>query len=103
MHRVIEIHQKESKVSPFSANIVCAGSKISNLHRLRDKYDELGRLFKLIADNDEFNETTSDGLMNYSKAMTLLGDVKDIEVQRLQTKVTSTPYFTSNKTKRTFH
>lgn len=30
----------------------------------------------------------SEGLINYSKAMVLIADIKDIEVQRLQTKVT---------------
>lgn len=55
--------------------------------RLRDKYDELSRVFKHYADAEEFNETLFDGLTSYSKALTLLGDIKELEVQRLQSKV----------------
>lgn len=56
--------------------------------RLRDKHDEIGGVLKSFADSQEYNETLVDGLTNCAKAMTLLGDIKDIEVQRLQTKVT---------------
>lgn len=56
----------------------------SDLNRLRDKYDELARIFKGYADTVRFNETLFNGLLNYSKSCTLLADAKDIEIQRLQ-------------------
>lgn len=57
------------------------------IDRLRDKYDELARIFKGFADTVRFNETLFNGLLNYSKSCTLLADIKDVEVQRLQAKV----------------
>lgn len=57
------------------------------IHRLRDKYDELARILKDYADTARFNETLFNGLLNYSKSCTLLADNKDMEVQRLQSKV----------------
>lgn len=58
-------------------------------YRIRDKYDDLGRVLRNVGDLEMGNESFSDGLINYAKAMTLLADVTDIEVQRLQTKVKS--------------
>lgn len=55
--------------------------------RLRDKYDELARIFKAYADTTRFNETLFNGLLNCSKSCTFLADIKDVEVQRLQAKV----------------
>lgn len=55
--------------------------------RLRDKYDELAGIFKTYADSVRFNETLFNGIINYSKACTQMGDIKDVEVQRLQAKV----------------
>lgn len=55
--------------------------------RLRDKYDELARIFKVYSDTTRFNETLFNGLLNYSKSCTFLADITDMEVQRLQTKV----------------
>lgn len=55
--------------------------------RIRDKYDELGRVLRNVGELETGNESFSDGLINYARAMTLLADVKDIEVQRLQAKV----------------
>lgn len=57
------------------------------MSRLRDKYDDLSRVLKSYGDDVQCNETLSKGLLNYSKAYTLIGDVKDLEVQRLQTMV----------------
>ncbi|XP_031619179.1 protein FAM92A-like [Contarinia nasturtii] len=54
--------------------------------RLRDKYDELGRIFRGYAESARFNETLFNGLLNYSKSCTALADIKDIEVRRLQSK-----------------
>lgn len=59
------------------------------LFRLRDKYDELSGLFKQAADMEECNETLHNGLGSYSKALTLLADINDLEVQRLHGKVTA--------------
>lgn len=55
--------------------------------RVRDKYDDLGRVIRNFGDTESANESFSVALVNYAKAMTLMADVKDIEVQRLQTKV----------------
>lgn len=55
--------------------------------RLRDKYDDLSLVLKNFGEAVRFNETLSNGLLNYSKAFTLLSDVRDLEVQRLHSKV----------------
>lgn len=61
---------------------------LNRLHfRLRDKYDDLSLVLKNYGGAVRFNDTLSNGLLNYSNALSLLGDVKDIEVQRLQLKV----------------
>lgn len=60
---------------------------ISIAFRLRDKYDELARIFKGYAETTRFSETLFNGILNYSKSCTFLADVKDMEVQRLQSKV----------------
>ena len=54
---------------------------------MRDKYDELARIFKGYTDTSRFNETLFNGLLNFSKSCTFLADSKDMEVQRLQLKV----------------
>lgn len=56
-------------------------------NRIRDKYDELGRVIRNFGDSESGNATFSEGLINYAKAMTLIADLKDIEVQRMQSKV----------------
>lgn len=61
--------------------------------RLRDKYDDLSLILKNCSEAERSSETLSSGLLNYSKAFTLLGDVKDIEVQRLHSKVKDFFYF----------
>lgn len=55
--------------------------------RLRDKYDDMARIFRGYADSTRFNETLFNGLLNYSKSCTLLADTKDMTVQRIQSKV----------------
>lgn len=55
--------------------------------RLRDKYDDIGRIVRGYSDVSRFNDTLFNGLLNFSKSCTLLADVKDMEVQRLQSKV----------------
>lgn len=58
-----------------------------NYFRLRDKFDELSGLLKQAADVEDGHETLHNGLGSYSKAMTLLADINDLEVQRLHGKV----------------
>lgn len=55
--------------------------------RLRDKYDNIGRIVRGYSDVSRFNDTLFNGLLNFSKSCTLLADVKEMEVQRLQSKV----------------
>lgn len=54
---------------------------------MRDKYDDIGRIVRGYSDVSRFNDTLFNGLLNFSKSCTLLADVKDMEVQRLQSKV----------------
>lgn len=54
---------------------------------MRDKYDELARMFKCYGDTIRFNESLYNGISKYSKSCTLMADTMDTEVQRLQLKV----------------
>lgn len=54
---------------------------------VRDKFDDLSELLNHYANLEGFHETLSNGMVNYSKALTLLADAKDIEIQRLQLKM----------------
>lgn len=65
----------------------CVPLNYSLLYRIREKYDELGRVIRNIGDTESGNASLSQGLINYAKVMTLMADVKDLEVQRLQSKV----------------
>lgn len=96
MLRIVKFYEKESKVCMmFKINIFFF--ILVNLNnfmdfytcssRLRDKYDELARIFIGYTDTARFNETLFNGLLNYSKSCTFLADSKDMEVQRLQLKV----------------
>lgn len=60
-----------------------------DISRLRDKYDELSVSFNQVGELEECNETIHNGLASYSKAMTLLADVTDLEVHRIHGKVTA--------------
>lgn len=60
---------------------------------MRDKYDELSVIFKRYGDSEEFNKSLAAALNSYSRAMTQLADVKEIQVQRLQSHVTWHAHF----------
>ena len=55
--------------------------------RYRDSYDELSKSFKNYADDEEINESFSDGLKNLTNAVTILGDYMDLNVHRMELKV----------------
>lgn len=59
----------------------------SNLHRARDKTDELAKVVKTIAENETFNATSEKALDNFSSGLTFLADHQSMEVQRLEEKV----------------
>lgn len=89
-----ELSSFTKKKARFGINIFICNLSIINFNgffahssRLRDKYDELAHIFKGYADTARFNETLFNGLLNYSKSCTFLADIKDMEVQRLQSKV----------------
>lgn len=89
MHRTVKFHQEKGEVSEKLWEKTSHKSSDKFNSRLRDKYDELSGLFKQAADMEECNETLFNGLGSYSKALSLLADINDMEVQRLHRKVCS--------------
>lgn len=57
--------------------------------RVRDKEDGIAKIMAHYSETEAFNLTLAQGVGGLAKAMTLLADLKDIEVRRLATKVTA--------------
>ncbi|XP_032683390.1 protein FAM92A isoform X2 [Odontomachus brunneus] len=55
--------------------------------RLRDKGDELAKIIHIYADSETVNRSLSTGLTNFSETLSVIGDYRDAEVQRLDAKV----------------
>ncbi|XP_039307961.1 protein FAM92A isoform X2 [Solenopsis invicta] len=55
--------------------------------RLRDKSDELAKIIQTYADSEIINRSLSTGLANFSATLSVIGDYRDAEVQRLDAKV----------------
>jgi len=58
-------------------------------YRYRDSFDELAKNVKSYADDEEINESLSNGLKSFTNAVTIMGDYMDINVHRLEHKVQS--------------
>ncbi|XP_011268862.1 protein FAM92A-A isoform X2 [Camponotus floridanus] len=57
--------------------------------RLRDKNDELAKIIQTYADSEIINRSLSAGLANFSATLSVIGDYRDAEVQRLDAKITA--------------
>ncbi|EGI60540.1 Protein FAM92A1 [Acromyrmex echinatior] len=55
--------------------------------RLRDKSDEVAKTIQTYADSEVVNQSMSAGLANFSATLSVIGDYRDAEVQRLDSKV----------------
>lgn len=55
--------------------------------RVRDKQDGIAKVMAHFSDTEAFNLTLAHGMGNLAKAMTLMADMKDLEVRRLTNKV----------------
>ncbi|XP_050448585.1 CBY1-interacting BAR domain-containing protein 1-A isoform X1 [Cataglyphis hispanica] len=55
--------------------------------RLRDKSDELAKKIQTYADSEIINRSLSAGLANFSATLSVIGDYRDAEVQRLDAKI----------------
>ncbi|XP_011151211.1 protein FAM92A isoform X1 [Harpegnathos saltator] len=55
--------------------------------RLRDKGDELAKIIHTYADLETVNRSLSTGLASFSATLSVIGDYRDAEVQRLDAKV----------------
>ncbi|XP_018376059.1 PREDICTED: protein FAM92A1 isoform X2 [Trachymyrmex cornetzi] len=55
--------------------------------RLRDKSDEVAKTIQTYADSEVVNRSMSAGLANFSATLSVIGDYRDAEVQRLDSKV----------------
>ncbi|KAM0732658.1 CBY1-interacting BAR domain-containing protein 1 [Formica fusca] len=55
--------------------------------RLRDKSDELAKIIQTYADSEIINRSLSAGLANFSATLSVIGDYRDAEVQRLDAKI----------------
>ncbi|RLU25696.1 hypothetical protein DMN91_001853 [Ooceraea biroi] len=54
--------------------------------RLRDKSDELAKVIQVYGDSETINRSMSTGLANFSATLSVVGDYRDAEVQRLDAK-----------------
>lgn len=61
--------------------------KLIYFFRIRDKGDELAKNFQTYATSEKINKSLSQGLLNFSRALSLLSDHRDTQVIRLDTKV----------------
>ncbi|KNC29128.1 hypothetical protein FF38_12698 [Lucilia cuprina] len=57
------------------------------LAKFRDSYDELAKCLKHYSDDEEINESFSDGLKNFTNAVTILADYMDLNVHRMELKI----------------
>ncbi|XP_070164062.1 CBY1-interacting BAR domain-containing protein 1 isoform X3 [Polyergus mexicanus] len=55
--------------------------------RLRDKSDELAKIIQIYADSEIINRSLCAGLANFSATLSVIGDYRDAEVQRLDAKI----------------
>lgn len=55
--------------------------------RVRDKCDEISKAFVTYSENEEINKTLSNGLANFALSFSILGDLGDLRVQKIETKV----------------
>ncbi|CAG5084519.1 Similar to fam92a: Protein FAM92A (Danio rerio) [Cotesia congregata] len=58
--------------------------------RLRDKNDELAKVIQNYATSETINQSLSRGLHNFGATLSVIGDYKDAEVQRIDSKIIST-------------
>ncbi|XP_074115485.1 CBY1 interacting BAR domain containing protein Fam92 isoform X1 [Cotesia typhae] len=58
--------------------------------RLRDKNDELAKVIQNYATSETMNQSLSRGLYNFGATLSVIGDYKDAEVQRIDSKIVST-------------
>ncbi|KAK0160997.1 hypothetical protein PV327_009518 [Microctonus hyperodae] len=55
--------------------------------RLRDKNDEVAKVITTYAESETINRSLSRGLINFATTLSVIGDYKDAETQRLDAKV----------------
>ncbi|XP_043949885.1 CBY1-interacting BAR domain-containing protein homolog isoform X2 [Drosophila biarmipes] len=55
--------------------------------KYRDSFDELAKNVKSYADDEEINESLSNGLKSFTNAVTIIGDYMDVKVHRLEHKI----------------
>ncbi|XP_057334019.1 CBY1-interacting BAR domain-containing protein 1-A isoform X1 [Microplitis mediator] len=57
--------------------------------RLRDKNDEVAKVIQTYAESETINISLSRGLSNFAATLSVIGDYKDAEVQRIDSKIIS--------------
>ncbi|XP_053595961.1 CBY1-interacting BAR domain-containing protein 1-B [Microplitis demolitor] len=57
--------------------------------RLRDKNDEVAKVIQTYAESETINISLSHGLSNFAATLSVIGDYKDAEVQRIDSKIIS--------------
>ncbi|XP_061396598.1 CBY1-interacting BAR domain-containing protein homolog [Musca vetustissima] len=55
--------------------------------KFRDSYDELSKSLKHYADEEEINESLTEGLKNMTNAVTIMADYMDLNVHRMEIKI----------------
>ncbi|XP_015109568.1 protein FAM92A-A isoform X1 [Diachasma alloeum] len=55
--------------------------------RLRDKNDEVAKVIQTYAESETINRSLSSGLTNFSTTLSVIGDYRDAEVRRLDSKI----------------
>ncbi|XP_076750771.1 CBY1 interacting BAR domain containing protein Fam92 isoform X2 [Xylocopa sonorina] len=57
--------------------------------RLRDKGDEIAKVIQTYAQSETINRSLSNGLINFSTTLSVIGDYRDAKVQRFDAKITA--------------
>ncbi|CAL7946587.1 unnamed protein product [Xylocopa violacea] len=57
--------------------------------RLRDKGDEIAKVIQTYAQSENINRSLSNGLINFSTTLSVIGDYRDAKVQRFDAKITA--------------
>lgn len=81
------IHKKNYEVSKKKNQIIkYLKNKLFNW-RLCDRTDEIAKTIKSHSELEQQNQILNEGFQNFSKAITILGDFKELTAQRLESKV----------------
>ncbi|XP_024935610.1 protein FAM92A-B isoform X3 [Cephus cinctus] len=86
--RISSVEKHFAELCTIFAAFTRKAASISLLvFRLRDKNDEVAKVIQMYAESENINQSLSNGLINFATTLSVIGDYRDAEVQRLDSKV----------------